>query len=219
MSSFSQVVRGEQDRHALLARQVLDLLPQLGPCLGIEAGRRLVEEQHLRAVHQAHRDVEAALHPAGVRLDQPVGGLGERETLERRVHPPLQLGTGQPVELALEDEVLAAGRLGSKPCFWPTTPIAARTRRGSASTSRPATRALPASGRVSVVSTRTVVDLPAPFGPSRPKIVPASTDRLRPSSARTFGGYVFSSPTASIANDGLGAPFVADPVGRRTGFR
>ena len=77
---------------------------------------------------------------------------------------------------------------GSEPCFWPTTPIAWRTRTGSATTSIPATRALPLSARESVESTLTVVDLPAPLGPSNPKIVPASTDRLSPSSAVTAGG-------------------------------
>ena len=61
---------------------------------------------------------------------------------------------------------------GSSPCFWATTPMARRTRIGSASTSMPATRALPLSGRDRVVRIRTVVDLPAPLGPSSPKMVP-----------------------------------------------
>ena len=41
------------------------------------------------------------------------------------------------------------------------------------------------SGVVSVVSTRTVVDLPAPFGPSRPKTSPSCTENVTPSSACT----------------------------------
>ena len=88
---------------------------------------------------------------------------------------------------------------GSTPCFWPTTPIACRTRSGSRSTSWPATTARPSSGRVSVVSTFTVVDLPAPFGPRSPNTVPASTEKPTPSSARTPFGYVFTRSTASIA--------------------
>jgi len=43
------------------------------------------------------------------------------------------------------------------------------------------------------------VDLPAPFGPSSPKIVPASTAKPSPSSARTPPGYVFLRFDASIA--------------------
>ena len=73
----------------------------------------------------------------------------------------------------------------STPERWPTQPIARRTAAGSASTSTPATRAAPESARDSVVRMRTVVDFPAPLGPSSAKIVPAGTARLRPSSART----------------------------------
>jgi hypothetical protein len=50
----------------------------------------------------------------------------------------------------------------------------------------PATRAWPLSGRLSVVRILMVVDLPAPFGPSSAKTVPAVALNERPSSARTF---------------------------------
>jgi hypothetical protein len=46
---------------------------------------------------------------------------------------------------------------------------------------------------------RTAVDLPAPFGPSRPNTVPSSTANDRPSRARTSPGYSFRRPSASIA--------------------
>jgi hypothetical protein len=49
-----------------------------------------------------------------------------------------------------------------------------------------------------VVRIFTVVDFPAPFGPSRPKIVPASTSKLSPSSAGTPPRYVFLRLDASI---------------------
>ena len=45
-----------------------------------------------------------------------------------------------------------------------------------------------------------MVDLPAPFGPSKPKIVPASTAKLSSSSAKTSPGYVFLRLDASIAD-------------------
>jgi hypothetical protein len=77
--------------------------------------------------------------------------------------------------------------------------MACRTRSGSRTTSWPATAARPSSGSVSVVSTFTVVDFPAPFGPRSPKTVPASTENPTPSSARTSFGYVFTRFSASIA--------------------
>ena len=66
-----------------------------------------------------------------------------------------------------------------------TTPIARRTSFGRRSTSMPATDAEPLVGRDSVVRILIVVDLPAPFGPSRPNTVPARTVKLRSSSAVT----------------------------------
>ena len=64
----------------------------------------------------------------------------------------------------------------------------------------PATRALPLSGRLSVVRILIVVDLPAPFGPSRPNTVPAVAPNESPSSARTPLPYVFVRSIASIAD-------------------
>ena len=46
---------------------------------GIEAGRRLVEEQNLGGVDERTSQVEAALHPARVRLGAPVGRLGQAD--------------------------------------------------------------------------------------------------------------------------------------------
>ena len=48
-----------------------------------------------------------------------------------------------------------------------------RTRLGSRRRSAPATVASPAVGVISVASIRSVVVLPAPFGPRKPKISPA----------------------------------------------
>ena len=64
------------------------------------------------------------------------------------------------------------------PCV--TTPIARRTSFGCASTSMPATVAAPLVGRDSVVRILMVVDLPAPFGPSRPNTVPGRTREAQP---------------------------------------
>src|SRR5689334_21885197 len=63
------------------------------------------------------------------------------------------------------------------------TPIASRTRSGSRATSKPATSPWPDVGRISVVSIRLSVVLPAPLGPSRPNNSPRRTSKLTWSTA------------------------------------
>ena len=58
-----------------------------------------------------------------------------------------------------------------------------RTRFGASTTSWPSTRAVPLVGVSSVARMRTVVVLPAPFGPSSPNTEPGAMVRLRSSSA------------------------------------
>jgi hypothetical protein len=83
---------------------------------------------------------------------------------------------------------------------WVTTPIRRFAAAGSATTSTPPTRAVPLVGRTRVVSMPAVVVLPAPFGPSSPKISPRCTARSSPSTARTPPGYTFVSPWVSITS-------------------
>ena len=64
-----------------------------------------------------------------------------------------------------------------------TTPISNLTATWFFQTSYSPIHACPLVGRTRVVSTPTVVDLPAPFGPSRQKISPAITSSEIPSSA------------------------------------
>src|SRR5256885_10614829 len=59
------------------------------------------------------------------------------------------------------------------------------TSAASPTTSTPATRALPAVGGRRVQRMRTVVVLPAPFGPRKPKISPGAMNRSIPRTAST----------------------------------
>ena len=79
----------------------------------------------------------------------------------------------------------------------PTTGLDPRSRSASATTSSPATRADPPSGRSSVVRMRTAVVFPAPFGPRSPRTVPLGTSRSRPARAVTFP-YRFTNPDVRI---------------------
>ena len=64
-----------------------------------------------------------------------------------------------------------------------TIPLSCLASAGWAATSTPAMNARPDVGTTRVVSMPAVVVLPAPFGPSRPKISPARTSRLSLSTA------------------------------------
>src|SRR4051812_5348591 len=82
--------------------------------------------------------------------------------------------------------------------YWPVTPIAPRTSSGLPSRSCPATWTVPPSAGIRVDRIWTVVVLPAPFGPSREKIVPSGTARSTPSST-TLSPYDLCSPFAAMA--------------------
>src|SRR5262249_59469410 len=101
------VLRGEQNRRPGLD-ELLDEEPEVVARPRVEAGRRLVEEQDGWTGDQAGADVEAAAHPAGVGLDEPVAGLDEREALEHLVRPAPVLLLVEVVPEPDKLEVLAA---------------------------------------------------------------------------------------------------------------
>ena len=155
-----------------------DLIPDRQPRGGVQPGRRLVEEQHLGRVHQRTGEVEAALHPARIRLGPAFGRVvqpDELQQLGRRGDPAL---TGDPVETALQLEQLPPAS-GPDRDRSPAAPrrCAGAPRRRRPTTSSPATEALPAVGGSSVHSIRTVVVLPAPLGPRKPNTSPCETVR------------------------------------------
>src|SRR5918996_1580054 len=76
---------------------------------------------------------------------------------------------------------------------------------GDVTRSAPATVAVPESGSSSVVRMDTAVVLPAPLGPSSPRIVPFGTVRSRPSRATT-SPYRLTSPRASMMSISVPPP-------------
>ncbi len=91
-----------------------------------------------------------------------------------------------PRRRAISRRFSAAVRFLSSAANCPVSEITRRTRSASATTSCPAIRALPASGRSSVASIRTIVVLPAPFGPSSETTVPGLDAQVE----RVDGGEV-----------------------------
>jgi hypothetical protein len=62
-------------------------------------------------VDEPEADVEPPLHPAGVRPHDSLGGVGEPELCEELVDAAAEFVAAHPLDVALEHEVLAAGRL------------------------------------------------------------------------------------------------------------
>ncbi|SRR5690606_33128201 len=104
-------------------------------------------------------------------------------------------------------------RISSTAAYWPVRPMDARTRSGSLRTSIPATSAYPASGLSNVVRMRTVVVLPAPFGPSNPSTDPVGTSRSTPARASVSPNRFFK-PSARTASSPSKRwlPVMCDPV-------
>ena len=110
--------------------------------------------------------------------------LRQLDRLEQLVDQPLALGARHAVQLGEDDQVLLDAQLE----------VAGHRLRDDADRLAHAVGLLddveavdrarcPTVGGSSVVSMRISVDLPAPFGPSRPKISPSSTAKLMPLTA------------------------------------
>ena len=104
----------------------------------------------------------------------------------------------RPRSRAIRIRFSRAVRFLSSAANWPVSEIRLRTVLASRTTSWPAMRAKPASGRERVASMRTVVVLPAPLGPSSATTVHGSTRRSRSSTATKLPKLLVR-PWASIA--------------------
>ena len=108
-------VLGRQEDGRARGVDPANLVPDRQPRGRVEAGRRLVEEQHLGRVDQCAREVEPPLHAARVRLRPPIGGVGEPDELEQLLGPRVGVRGRDPVQAALQLEQLAPGLHGVEP--------------------------------------------------------------------------------------------------------
>ena len=76
-----EVVRRQEDRLAERA-QVANRLPGAPPCAGVEARRRLVEEDQLGVADERQAEVEAAFLPAGQRSHACVALVRQPDDLD-----------------------------------------------------------------------------------------------------------------------------------------
>ena len=139
------------------------------PADGVEAGGRLVEEQDPRVVDERRREVEPPAHAAGVGADAAVGGLPSGPTRSSSASPRLRRLVARTARAASPGAASARARSSagrapppgarrrSSAARWAASRhhVVAGHQRGAAG--RPQQRD----------SIRTVVVLPAPFGPRK----------------------------------------------------
>ena len=103
-----EVLRRQEHRHALGLREPADLRPKGAAALRVQPRRRLVEEEDSRPVDERESEVEAPLHPAGVRLHLAIGRAREPDADEQLFASLVAFPLRQAVEAALEPQMLAA---------------------------------------------------------------------------------------------------------------
>ncbi len=105
-------VLGGQQHGGAVVDQVLDRLPQAEAAARVEAGGRLVEEDHRRLGDQRRGEVEPATHAAGVGAwPSGLGSVAEVEALEQLGGSLLRRGAAHPVEAADHGQVLGPGQV------------------------------------------------------------------------------------------------------------
>ena len=105
-----EVLGGQQHRGAP-GDQLLDDAPQALSALGVQAGRRLVEEEDGWVGHQRSRQVQPPAHAARIGLEDAVAGVGQAELLEQLVRPPCRHAAAQVGEPRHHVDVLPAGEV------------------------------------------------------------------------------------------------------------
>ncbi len=193
-----QVLRGQQHGRAVGDQAAHDA-PHVLALGGVEAGRRLVEEDDRRAGRRGSRR-----GPGGGACRRSRCARGGRRRRRGRTSRAARCARACASRRLRSSSAPISSRFwrpvssSSTDAYWPVRPICSRTRAGSCATSWPATKALPSSASSSVARMRTAVVLPAPLGPSTPCTVPGRTARSTPSSAWVFPKRL-RRPRASIA--------------------
>jgi hypothetical protein len=101
-------VRGEDDGHPAVP-ELAHPVPHEQPGLRVEAGARLVEEDHPGRVHQRPGDQQPLRHAAGVVVDLVAAAVAQTQLRQQGVGPPVPFRPPDPVVRGVEDQVLPGG--------------------------------------------------------------------------------------------------------------
>ena len=199
---FLEVLSGEEEGDAVLAVESLDVLPEVLPGDGVEAGGGLVEEDDRGRVDEGGGGgrVGAACRRSSRRC------VGRRLRSGRRRRGGGRYGLRFRRGARCRAETAGGGVLGRSGGCRVRLPAGRRRLRGGSGGPGRGRRsrrrgASPAVGRRRVVSMRTVVVLPLPFCPRKPKICPGRTRRSMPLTA-WMSPKCLTRPWASIARSG-----------------
>ena len=185
---LQHVVRHQHHRGAALGPSPVHRGPHRAPRDRVHAGGRLVQHQQRPLADQRGR----RSRPAGAvrrTASSAAARRCPRGPARRSRRPARRAPRGRRGRAAGRWSPRPA-RPSARPARWTPDPgsrAAGRPAPGGAPGRGRARETLPESGRSSPVSWRTRVDLPAPLGPSSPKISPRCTSRVMPSLARTAG--------------------------------
>ena len=169
-----EVLGGEEHGHAL-AGEPGHRVPHRLAAARVEADGRLVEEHDRRAADQPGGEVEPAAHAAGVGADAPAAGVAELEAVAAARRRGRGRRSARALQAAHHAQVLLPGLqlvdrgvlAGEADRAADAAAVGDDVEPGDARRAR--------IGRSSVHRSRTVVVLPAPFGPSSEKTVPGRT--------------------------------------------
>ena len=93
-------VRRDQHRYMFFIAQDLQILPEIAARAGIEAGGRLVQQQHRGMMQQALGQLQATLHAAGKCLGLFLRPVGQSHARKHFSDTFLQRGPAQSVNMA-----------------------------------------------------------------------------------------------------------------------
>src|ERR1700677_3584537 len=161
-------MRGQNN--GVAAREALDQVANFDDLLGIETNGGLVQNDHVRVVHQRLRDSHALLVAAGKALDQLAAAVFQIGFAHR-----VGSAAGTFLMRATKSRYDSMVMSGYKGGVSGRYPMCRRTSMDSLATSKPATRAVPEVAGIKPVRMRMVVVFPAPFGPRNPRISPLFT--------------------------------------------
>ena len=135
-----EVLRGQQHGRAL-GDEPLDRLPQREPAARVEAGRRLVEEQHRRAWRPAPPRGRGAgacrrSRSSSARLAASTQVEALEQLVRRAAWPRAR---GSPYRRPTIVRFSRPVRFSSTAAYWPASPIRSRSAAASSTTSRPST--------------------------------------------------------------------------------